>query len=456
MNNIEDIIRQVSKNDIKIPTRIENRINYALKNKSINKNKHFLRNFITAIISILCTLVGGLSVYATFGGTINGKPVIQWLGFNFSSNYDEYKEDVVNQQVSYNETTIDLISTVCDEGFTILEFDVKLSEADKEYLRLDKNVVTEEDIEKIRQEYEDRSRTNEKSQGIPFEESAEYKFFNESKDIKNTIRLEFQNQVGTGKINNIFINDEGYYVKTIQTANKIADNEYRVYQLYLLTDEILKGKEEFEIKLKNIVLKNIADNTKNKTKKTTFLANTPYNARSIDINGEVTANLSKKKIADNIKIIENENKEIKYKKMTEKIEKISQTPIQTVIKISKSYNNISLQDISSTMDEDYIGVERYTVKDNNGNEIPSINFETKRTITYSNGKKEEWSPGDIGTYKNFSNANLETIEYLIIEQRNDVSNLKIISDVEEIVMNEGSTFNWKNIGEYNITFNEDE
>ena len=169
MNNIEDIIKQVSKNDINIPARIESRINYALKNKNTQSHKHYFRKFITALISILCTLIGSLSVYAAFGGTIDGQPVIQWLGFSFSNNYDDYKENVANQQVSYNETTINLISTVCDEGFTIFEFDVKVSDEDKEYLRLDKNVVTQEDMEEIRKGYEDGSKTNAKSQGIfPF------------------------------------------------------------------------------------------------------------------------------------------------------------------------------------------------------------------------------------------------------------------------------------------------
>ncbi len=89
------------------------------------------------------------------------------------------------------------------------------------------------------------------------------------------------------------------------------------------------------------------------------------------------------------------------------------------------------------------------------NEIPSINLETKRTITYSNGKQENWAIGDIGTYKDFNNAKLETIEYLIIEQRDDIASLKIIPKVEEITFNEtGTLFNWKEIGEYNIDISE--
>lgn len=453
MNNIEDIIEKVAENDIDIPIRVENRINYTLKSKNNKGNKHYFKKIVTAIISILCTMIGSLSVYATFGGTINGKPVIEWLGISFSSNYDEYKENVENQQVSYDETTIDLVSTVSDDGFTIFEFDVKVSDKDREYLRLGESVITEADWEIAKKGYESGSRSNAKEQGIPFEETSEYKMLNKSKDIKNTIELEFDNQAENYKINNIFIDDVGYYSKSIQTTNTIDYNEYKVYQLYLLTDEMLNGKEDFKVTLKNIVLKNRA-NYKKEGNETMYLANTPNNEKSMNIGGEVTTNVSKKKTAEDSKIIDNVNQEIKYKKMTEKIEKISKTPIQTVIKISKIYNNISSQDMS-TQDKDYIGVEDYIVKENNGNEIPSVLFETKRVITYSNGKQEEWAPGDIGTYKSFSNAKLETIEYLIIEHRDNISGLKIVPKIQEINFNNTENlYNWKEIGEYNIDISE--
>ena len=35
MSNIEDILVSVSKNDVQIPIRVQNRINYTLKNKTI-------------------------------------------------------------------------------------------------------------------------------------------------------------------------------------------------------------------------------------------------------------------------------------------------------------------------------------------------------------------------------------------------------------------------------------
>ena len=41
MNNIEDILVSVSKNDVQIPIRVQNRINYTLKNKTIKKHHYF-------------------------------------------------------------------------------------------------------------------------------------------------------------------------------------------------------------------------------------------------------------------------------------------------------------------------------------------------------------------------------------------------------------------------------
>ena len=452
MNNIEDIIKAVAKNDIEIPAKIEHRIKYTLENKNIKK-RNIIKKIITIIISIICTMFGSLSVYAAFGGTIDGKPVIEWFGINFSSNYDEYKEEVKEEQISYNETTIDLISTVTDDGMTIFEFDVKLSDEDRDYLRLGQNVITEEDWEEIRQGYENGSRTNAKSQGIPFEETADYKIFTKNKDLINTLKIDFETQGENNKIYNIFIDNIGYYTKNIQTANKISENEYKVYEMYLLTDEILNGKKEFNVTLKDITLKNAGD-IKKEEKQNVYLVNTPRNERSIDVDGEISTEVSKEKISNSSKVIDNITQEIKYKKMTEKIDKVVITPLQTVVKISKTFNNIDMNDLQNTRDEDYVGIIGYKVIDENNNEIPSVNFETKRLVTYSDGRQEEWATGDI-KYSNLNNGKMELTEYLIIEHRENISNFKIISQAEEISLNNAEYIHeWKDIGNYNISVKE--
>ena len=127
MNNIEDLLEKANKKDINIPPRIEYKIQYALKHKNKSNWGYGLKKLITVVVSLMIVLVGSVSVYAAFGGTIAGKPIMEWIGIKFSDEYDNYKENVVKQEITYNETKVDLISTVCDDAFTILEFDVKLS-----------------------------------------------------------------------------------------------------------------------------------------------------------------------------------------------------------------------------------------------------------------------------------------------------------------------------------------
>ena len=62
-------------------------------------------------------------------------------------------------------------------------------------------------------------------------------------------------------------------------------------------------------------------------------------------------------------------------------------------------------------------------------------METKRTITYENGKTEEWAPGDIGTYKSFYNATMNLQDYVIIERNPEIKSIKLIPIIEELVRN---------------------
>ena len=113
--------------------------------REISKGGNKVKRAITTIVTIIAILAGSITVYAAMGGEIGGKPVIEWLGLKFSDEYENYKIDIENQEIGNNETKIELVSTVCDDGYTILEFDVKLSKEDKEYLRIGEKVVTEED-----------------------------------------------------------------------------------------------------------------------------------------------------------------------------------------------------------------------------------------------------------------------------------------------------------------------
>lgn len=447
MDNIENLLEKASKKDINIPPKIEYKIQYALKHKNRNNGGYNLRKLITVMASLIIVFVGGMSVYAAFGGTIAGKPVMEWIGIKFSDEYDNYKENVTEQEITYNETKVDLVSTVCDDAFTVLEFDVKLSKEDKEYLRLGESIITEEDLEEAKQKDEDTNSNITQGQN--------YKFLSGGKDTLNTVRLIFfgKEEEQNGKTvytseptYNIIIDGEKIWTKTIQTVTKISDYEYKIYQLFLLKDDELNGKESFKITLNNIVLGNIGE--KKKTESGMQIVNTMNNARYINIGGSFEVNVSKEKTLQDTKVIKPENVEINYKNMTKKVEEVSITPLQIVAKVTTKIDNVSLQSLSSIQNKDYIGMLDYKVYDNNNNELISSSFETKRMITYKDGKTEEWAPGDIGTYKDFNNATMDLTEYIIIEKKDNINGIKIMASERTDETKENST-----LGELDINFN---
>lgn len=191
-----------------------------------------------------------------------------------------------------------------------------------------------------------------------------------------------------------------------------------------MTDKELNGKSDFSVNLKNIVLKNMGERPKNDNKDM-YIVNTSNNERSIEIEGEFNVQLSKSNAVENTKIIVPNNSEVKYKNMTKKIDEVKITPLQIIVKVTSTIDNVSMNSLSNIRDKDYIGHIEYNVYDNNGEQLSDYSFEIKRQITYSNGKTEEWSTGDIGTYKDFENATMELTEYIIIEKNEDTESLKI-------------------------------
>ena len=128
--------------------------------------------------------------------------------------------------------------------------------------------------------------------------------------------------------------------------------------------------------------------------------------------------------------------------MTISIEKVTITDMQIIMKINRVFNNLSLSNLTYTRDENYIGENDYKVFDGNQNQLVSNFFETKRTITYSDGKVEEWATGDIASFKNFQNATMNLTEYLIIE-KTDADILKIVPTLN--IFDKNNNYERKNI-----------
>lgn len=431
--DIDKIIKTNFQKDDYIPNSTKDKIDNILKQKRNivikvkNTKTNIMKKLVTIVASTIVVFIGSISAYAAFGGTISGKPIFKWFGIKFSNEYDNYKVTIEGQEIAHNETKIDLVSTVCDDGFTILEFDVKLSKEDKEYLRLGEHTVTEKDLEDAKVE-DEKYKTDD---GIVYGNN--YNGLLEYKDMINTVKIGFNAdsfEAGV-KCNNIIIDNEEYWAIQHQTASKISDYEYKVYQLYFLTDKELNGKTDFTLTLKVDSLGNTADLNSYTGNRGVILGNTGNNSRKIELNGEFNINVSKNKALENTTIITPECEDAKYKNMTKKVEQIKVTPLQIIVKVSTKIDNVSLQSLSYTRGKDYIGIVDFKAYDSNGNKLKLINYETKRTINYANGKTEEWSPGDIGTYKDFYNATMELEEYIIIEKGEDINSISIIPSVRE-------------------------
>lgn len=430
MRDIDRILNSAKLDDIEIPQKIQHRVRYTLRNKEKSKKHNMMKRLVTSFACLIAIFIGTVGGYAAVGGKIAGKPIIEYLGIKFSDEYDNYRVTVEGQEISNNETSIKLTSTVCDDGFTILEFNVKLSDEDKEKLSLGKPILTEEYINSPAEE-----------DGIT-EEDKKAVIENYTGKTIDLIEVSFNNKLITDETGtyfdsynnfNIIIDGEEYWIRprSLQTVNKKSDNEYTVYQMYFLTDKELGDKKEFTITLNDVVI--CPENVQAR-------ADWVY----LPIEGQINVTVSKEKALENSKIIIPENQEIKYDDMTRTIDKIIITPLQTIVKVSAVYENVSLTRLERSQDENYIDIVNY-FGTSEGKELAVHKYEAKRKITYEDGTTEDWEQGDVGTSKNFKNAKMELTEYVIIEKNKE-------NDTIKLTVKENSK-NQKELGKFYIELN---
>lgn len=481
MNNIDIIIECVKNNHIEIPAKVQNRINYTLQNKT--KKVNYFKRFAVAVASVCCVLLGSFGVYAVTGGTIEGIPALDWVGIRFSDKYVDYKKTVEDQKMVFENTSVELTSTVCNEGLTILEFDLKLSDEDKEKLKLEKSVVTEEQTKEYEKE-KDRLKNK-----VSLELKAK-KYAQESKDNKeldynsvvvseSEINEEYEKQLKEldrgykwrenttyipvlslnydqkgGKYNydkfnpnkdwyaSIFIDDEPYYIRNYEKVEQVNENEYKIYVLYFISDEILNGKNDFKITLKNNKLLNLA-NTQNISWRNDcqgFAKNLDAqmlrieDSYIIDLPNDFTVNVSKDDILKDSIVMENLNIKSEFRNITQTVEKVVVSPIQTIVRINHSANKQSSKAFANRYDDPNIEhlpfTREYKVYDDKDHELDCFSSFNKSTLIYSDGTREDYDTHDLPN-KKYDNATWEQIEYLLIEN-SDTKYLKIVP-VENIV-----------------------
>lgn len=417
MKDIEKMLKNVANEEIQVPAKIHYKIQNTLKEKNKKQSNISIKKLVTSLASVIIVLVGGISVYASFGGTILGRPVFEFAKMKFLSEYEEYKVNVQDQQIAHKETTLELVSSICDEYYVLLEFDMKFSEEDKKLLKLGEKYITEKDFENAEQ--------------IEDEMTKQWKLehYEEYKNDINTFYVEFQE---------VCIDSKPAWPGKTQTVEKISDYEYKVYHIFFLTEQNWSNKNEMDLTLKRCFINTATERVEgNHTKNGTLHMDTLGSGGYFYMDKEINVNISKERAQQNTETIIAEANEIKYKNMTKKVEQIEITPMQIVAKISTKINNVSLESLECTWHKDYIGITDFEVYDDKGEKLTSTNLEIKRTVTYEDGKVEHWGRGDIGTCDSFYNATMELEEIIIIEKKTGINSLKIVPTVQEIIWKNG-------------------
>lgn len=464
MNNIDEIIKSAKENDIVIPVKIQNRINYTLRNK--RKEINYFRKFATIVVYILCALIGSFGVYAVTGGKIGNIPVIELFGFKFSNKYVEYKQDIKNEVLAVKETSVELVSALPTEGITLLEFKLKLSEEDYKKLKVDESIITDEYLQ---EQEENKSRLREKIidelKSEKFLEIYKYDYsvdYNTVKDdiyvsedeinqkyeecvskIEESIELRKNTKyipvisLNYNQNASIYIDDEPYFVKNWQRVEKINKYEYKIYVIYVLTEDALNGKEDFKLILKNNKVTSIADweslEWKNGTEDfASQFENIVFDEIEttdvIDLPGEFEAILSKSDILKDSNVIEDTDIKSEFRNITHTVEKVINSPVQITVTLKHSATNQSSNAFANRYDNSNIEhlptAKTYKVYDANGKELKYICITTKSTMIYSDGTEEEYV-FDYFSNKKYNNAVYEEIKTLFIENT-DTEYIKIV------------------------------
>ncbi len=419
MKDIEKALQRANAEDKKIPQKVHNKIEYALNNLDTNEENKgiksiiqtiknsWIRKFATAITSIIIVLAGGVAVCVALRGSIDGKPVFEWIssGIKFSDEYSEYKEAVNVQKLKHGETTVELVSTIYDENYVLLEFDVHVSQEDKEYLRLGENMIEDEFIELANNQTQKEWLLEEKEKGI-----------------KNIFYVEFNGNME----NSIIVDGNSYCAGKLQTLTQISDYEYKLYQMYFLTQDMTKGNDEITLTFCNNVMRNQGD-----TGKTGGIANAQGNYRTFDLDGKINVKVSKKRISENTEIIIPEFNESRYKDMTQKVEKIRITPLHIIATVSIQIDNIDSKNVNNMLNREA------KVFDENGIELTSYTSELNENFVYKGKEIDEDDVYDIKSNAT-EKATMNISEIIIIERTENMNGLKIIPTISEQIWTKDS------------------
>lgn len=327
-----------------------------------------IKKVISTIISLLGIMACGGVVFAAVSGILNINGIL------FSDEYVNYQEKVENQYLEKDGTKIELVSTMCDEGFLVLQFEVELSdsmlgmgERGYTYLSFNDKLLVDQNGKK-------------------------YLTFN-------------------GSNYNLLIDGEEYWLKGAvrsEIMENIQNKDYTAYQLYFLPSDVVENKETFTITLDDVVV-----------------AISPDEGEFLEMDGSFEIEVSKEKAIKNTTTIENENASVKYERLTNKIEKVLQTPMQTIIKTSTLLEGATERNSTYLLAEDYIGHLEYKIYDQNNNELFLYTCISEVEYYYEDGTVKKIPISEIGEFEVRGYNAIRQEEYIVTEKNKDINSLRI-------------------------------
>ena len=333
------------------------------------KRKKWVVALAAAMALLSCTGAAMAFLHVGFGAKNDG--------VQFSDRYPQYVDSagsqVLGENVSIPPRTelekldlqtngdgvqVALESYLCDEGFLDLQFRVKISEEKLNVFRDGKD--------------------------SEWEEPLTYLSFNDPVVERGGVRSV---QLGGA---NYTLNIDGRDVwlrgRTARAIEKTGVGEYIIQQMWFLDEDVLEGKEAFRISLGNVAV--------------------GLGETCIPLDGSFELSVSKAKAAaaTNV-IILNDNSWSSRTGVVKTVEKVSQTPLQSIFRIRSVYTGVSSEQLD-------IDSWDYLVYDADGQARATYSARTAAEITYADGSTERLA--DPGEY-DFSRQSFEGATFVTEE-----------------------------------------
>lgn len=326
-----------------------------------------LKRIATICLSVLGILLGCIAIISVLWSKIDGITIFEKISNLFSGEEYSDLENVKNQIIEKDGTILKLESTICDNSWIIMQFDLSVNED----LKAEPDII----------------------------------YFNGDNPLNNNGTL-------------IIDGDEFAVNQRInQKIKKYEDNKFKVYQIYFLTEKELQGKTQFKIDFDRIIIE-FSDT--NNYKDSMDLMTTQEDT-VIKFDGKFEANLSKYKATAKYNKIKCNLSQIEDKNIVQNMEDITITPEYNILRLTTTYNDINKNSIENI---------RYEIFNQNEKEIITYNYKVKNTIIYADGTREGLNLDEFDEIisedkDEEEKLTVEVEEYILFEKSDELTTLRI-------------------------------